>query len=82
MKQVNLNEYVKFKLTEKGNEIIEKYFLELSEVTGIEISKDIMVKKDENGYEYMQIWEFMKIFGDHFRNGQTAVTENNNLYFD
>jgi hypothetical protein len=82
MNKVNLNNYVKFKLTNKGNILLEKYRAELSELVGNDVPRDVLIKVDENGYEYMQIWEFMKLFGEHLHNGQTAIVEGNNLYFD
>lgn len=82
MHQVNLNDYVKFKLTDSGNKIIEKYRLKLSEMINQEVSRDVVVKTDENGFEYMTLWEFMKVFGDHFHNGANPVVEDNNLLFD
>ena len=82
MKTVNLNEYVKFKLTDKGNKIIENHRKTLSKLVGYEVSRDTVVKVDRNGYEYLQLWEFMKIFSDEMRNGQEPLVENNNLYFE
>jgi hypothetical protein len=82
MNKVNLNDYVRFNLTDKGNQLLEQYRKDLRKLVGNDVPRDVLIKVDENGYEYMQLWDFMRIFGDHFHNGQKALTENNDLYFD
>jgi hypothetical protein len=77
-----LNDYVYFELSEEGNDILKKYLQELSELTNQEITKDVLVKVNEKGFEYMQLWEFMRIFGDHMMNGQHAVVKSNNVFFE
>ena len=55
-RDVNLNEYIKVKLTDKGKEIYRNYWHEYAPTLDI----------DEEGYCKFQLWEFMRIFGEHF----------------
>lgn len=52
-KKHNLNNRIKFKLNEKGIEII-KADNPLHDLT-----------EDENGYVTLQVWEFMRLFGNY-----------------
>ena len=59
-RDVNLNEYIKAKLTDKGKEIYRNYYHDLDDkfVPTLDI--------DEEGYCKFQLWYFMRIFGEHF----------------
>ena len=68
--EFNLNNYIKFKWTEIGKQQYLKYFEEL----GI---TPVFPKTDENGYYFLQTWEFMRIFGRYMYNGcKQAIEEN------
>lgn len=60
-RDVNINEYIKVKLTDKGKEIYRNYYHDIDDehVPTLDI--------DEEGYCKFQLWEFMHIFGEHFR---------------
>lgn len=60
-RDVNINEYIKVKLTDKGKEIYRKYYHDIDDkyVPTLDI--------DEEDFCKFQLWEFMKIFGEHFR---------------
>ena len=62
-KDVNLNEYIKVKLTDKGKEIYRNYWYDIDD----EYVPTLNV--DEGGYCKFQLWDFMRIFGEHFRMG-------------
>ena len=71
-KDVNLNDYIKVKLTDKGKEIYRNYYHEI----GYEMvltTLDI----DEEGYCKFQLWYFMRIFGEHFHMGCYLPCETN-----
>lgn len=71
---VNINEYIKVKLTTYGLEVYRDYIdLEtpksLLEKYPSFYYAHIMPKIDEKGYYKFQLWEFMNIFGEYFHNG-------------
>lgn len=69
--RINLNEFVKFKLTDYGKDIYYHQYDELNEtikrrgaVHGF-ILKPTMPKVDADGYTEMQLWAFMQLYGPH-----------------
>ena len=59
-RDVNLNENIKVKLTDKGKEIYRNYWHDIDD-------EDVSILEvDEEGYCEFQLWHFMKIFGKHF----------------
>ena len=79
--KININENVYFKLTKKGNAILEQYRNKLSELVRYEVKRESIVKDAGNGLEYIQLWDFMNIFGEHFTIGSEPVIEDNYLHF-
>ena len=71
-KDVNLNEYIKVKLTDKGKEIYRNYYHEIDDE---KVLKTLDI--DEEGYCKFQLWYFMEIFGEHFRMGCYLPCETN-----
>ena len=80
--KININRIVKVKLTDLGNKIYEEYlqneYKSLSQYPGLAAVR-LEEEKDQDGYIYFQLWDFMSIFGEHFYNGSEAVTENNEI---
>ena len=75
---INLNEPVKFKLTDYGNDIYYHQFDELNESIKQRGGKPIeptMPEVDEEGYTKMQLWHFMNIYGKHMKMGCNNVVE-------
>lgn len=62
---INLNEEVKFKLTDYGREVHSRYYKDLIKDNDdlFKIFKYVDLQVDENGYSKMQLWKFMQIFG-------------------
>lgn len=60
--RINLNESVKFKLSEYGKEIYRCRF---------EYNRE--PELDDDGYMEMQLWVFMNIFGEHMILGISEV---------
>ena len=59
-RDVNLNEFIKVKLTDKGKEIYRNYWHDIDD-------EDVpTLEVDKEGYCEFQLWHFMKIFGEHF----------------
>lgn len=85
MKKFNINYTIKVKLTPFGEEV---YSHRLDYLNAILINKGIkpieptQLKKDSDGFAEFQLWDFMNIFGEHFRMGQKNILESNNIYFD
>lgn len=62
--RINLNENVKFKLSEYGKEIYRHRF---------EYNRE--PELDDDGYMEMQLWVFMNIFGEHMIMGISEVVK-------
>ena len=61
--RINLNESVKFKLSERGKEIYRHRY------DGLE------PELDDDGYMSMQLWTFMRVFGEHMIPGVPEVVQ-------
>ena len=72
-RDVNLNENIKVKLTDKGKEIYRNYYHDIDvndeDVPTLEVDKE--------GYCEFQLWHFMRIFGEHFYMGGCSPCETN-----
>lgn len=65
---INLNEIVKFRLTDLGKDIFYHQYDSVNETIvnyGGKPIKPEMPKVDSDGFTEMQLWEFMKVFGPH-----------------
>lgn len=60
----NLNEHIKVKLTQKGKQIYNDYY-----------NGTMAVDYDEDGYATFQMWDFMRIFGEHMNMASELVCE-------
>lgn len=58
MKEFNINDYVKVKLTKEGETIYTCHYRDI----GIE---PIKVPKDLDGFTNFQLWNLLQIFGQH-----------------
>lgn len=65
--RINLNESVKFRLSEYGKEIYRHRY----DRYGFEYDRE--PKLDDDGYMSMQLWTFMQIFGEHMILGAPEV---------
>lgn len=71
MKEFNINDEIKVKLTEKGSRAMYNYYI----CRGCITSK----LPDENGYTRFQLWEFMSIFGQYMHIGNNDMFEDLNI---
>lgn len=66
---INLNDTVKFKLTDRGKDIYYHQYDELNERIvkrgGRRPIEPAMPKVDSEGYTKMQLWCFIELFGPH-----------------
>jgi len=79
MKEFNINDYIKVKLTKHGQKIHISYY-EKFDTYGVN-KKFYKPEIDNEGYTEYQLWEFMNIFGEHMFNGADQLIENNLIYF-
>lgn len=83
--KVNINDFIKVKLTDHGKDIYEHHNDHLIETVKNdcikEILKPIPLSYNDEGYTYFQLWDFMNIFGKHMFNGAEPVIENNSIIF-
>ena len=63
--KINLNEYVKVKLTDLGKDIYYRWYDELNARLGTVIYEPKFPKEDDKGYTYFQLWDFMEIYGKY-----------------
>jgi len=70
---ININVQVKFKLTNHGKEVLEKWFKNLN----IKCTQ----KPDEYGYYTMQLWEVMCYFGQDTYMGAKQIILKNKFIF-
>ena len=66
--RINLNDVVKFKLTDHGKYIFYHRFDEVNakiRKRGGKLIEPDMPKVDSDGYTRMQLWQFIELFGPH-----------------
>ena len=66
--KINLNDTVKFKLTDYGKDIYFHQYDELNELIKRNGGKPLepkMPKVDDNGYTEMQLWHFIELYGKY-----------------
>ena len=74
---INLNDKVRFKLTELGREIYYHQFDDLIKL-GAQLTPE-RPKEDAEGYASMQLWEFLELYGPHIGMARKNVIEPLNL---
>lgn len=67
--KININEYVKVKLTDYGKEIFYHQYDNFNKTYGKEIIKPRYPEVDSDGYTSFQLWDFMNIYGKYFDMG-------------
>lgn len=74
--KINLNETVKFKLTDYGKDIYYHQFDDLNKRIIQNGGKPIephFPKEDEDGYSEMNLWELMNLYGNYMLIGHQNV---------
>lgn len=83
--KVNINDFIKVKLTDHGKDIYEHSNDSLMAKPEYEKIKKwlepIPLEYDDEGYVQFQLWKFMEIFGEHMWNGAPQIIENNSIIF-
>lgn len=65
MKEININDHVKVKLTDFGKDIYFHQYDDLNEKQGKTIIEPHYPKVDEDGYTDFQLWSLMELYGEH-----------------
>ena len=82
--KINLNQWVKFKLTDYGKDIYFHQYDELNNHIKSKGHKPIepsMPKVDKDGFSTMQLWCFMELYGKYMGMAKPNVIEPLNLIF-
>lgn len=79
MVSCNINDKVKFKLTEYGVEVLEKHLKSQRDQYGIDAHE--LYKTDCCGYMRLHLHDFMNVFGSHITWHNNQIIENNELVF-
>ena len=82
--KLNLNEKVKFKLTDLGKAIYYHQYDEINNCNEcmLPLIEPEMPEVDENGYTEMQLWCFIELYGKHMGMGKPNVIEPLEIIFE
>jgi len=82
--KININDYVKIKLTDYGKEVLketkEEFLTSFNKRYNTKHTVDSFFEKieyDKEGYTKFQLWHLMEIFGDYMYNGADNVFDLN-----
>ena len=81
MKEFNINDYIKVKLTGLGVSIHTEHYLKYLKDCHMFRYAELTPYVDSEGYTKYQLWEFMNIFGEYMYTGSDQVIEKNLIYF-
>lgn len=88
MKELNLNDRVKVKLTPHGAEVYyhqhDDYIKHYKDnhPNGGEFLKPRMPQIDKDGFTEFTLWKLMQLYGEHIGIGFLNVFTDNNIYFE
>lgn len=63
--RINLNEWIKVKLTDWGKEIYYHQYDRINQIAGRKVCEPRFPKVDGNGYTKFQLWCFIELYGEH-----------------
>ena len=81
-KKLNLNDPVRFKLTDHGKDIYYHQYDELNERKGKQVIKPHYPEVDDEGYVSMQLWSFIELYGPYIGLAKENVIEPLDLEFE
>jgi len=79
---INLNDFIKVKLTDWGKEIYYHQYDEVNSFWQKEVIKPSFPKVDEDGYTSFQLWHFMNLYGNYIDMGLEDVIYQNEILLD
>ena len=71
--RINLNEWVKVKLTDYAKDIYYHRVDGVNERVGRVICKPSYPREDADGYSKFQLWDFMNLYGEYMRLGNQEI---------
>ena len=74
--KININDYVKIKLTPYGETVLKEH------LDSLNLKMPKYLEPNKKGYMYLQIWEIMNIFGSECYMGNQQIIEHNEIIFD
>jgi len=80
--KINLNDKIKVKLTQHGQDIYYQQYSELNNFYHKEISEPRYAQKDSDGYSTFQLWNFINTFGSYIGMGKDNVISPVELIYD
>ena len=80
--RINLNDFINVKLTELGKEIYYHQYDATNAFIGRVVCKPGYPKVDKDGYTEFQLWEFMKLYGEHMGMIMPNVIEPIEIVYD
>lgn len=80
--KINLNDCIKVKLTDYGQQIYYNMWVEINKSIGKNVIEPYYKKVDDNGYSEFQLWDFMNIYGKFTFAGQNNVIDPIEIYFE
>lgn len=82
MKEINLNDKIKVKLTPLGTDIYYHQFDEMNKQYVKIIIEPHMPRIDKDGFTEFQLWKFIQLYGNHIGMAFPNVIEPINIYFE
>lgn len=82
MLKLNLNNFIRVKLTEYGRDIYYHQYDELNNKAGKIVYTPTYPEVDEQGFTKFQLHRFMNIYGAYLFPGNKNVVEDINIYVD
>ena len=73
--KINLNDYIRVKLTKYGTLVHFNHYDSINRARGTEVIENCEPKVDENGYTTYVLWNFIHIFGDYIGLAKKNVIE-------
>ena len=73
--RINLNDYVKVRLTDLGRDIYYHRVDEINSFYGREFCKPTFTKEGTDGYTEFQLWKFIELYGKHIGMGKPHVIQ-------
>ncbi|MFW6030796.1 MAG: hypothetical protein ACOCRO_11185 [Halanaerobiales bacterium] len=75
----NINDYVKVKLTDKGNQVLKNQHYLLNRLTNGLFGEYEEKETDENGYTKFQMHELFTVFSGYIRPGEMILPFETNI---
>ncbi len=82
MSKININEFVKVKLTDYGKDIFYHQYDNINKKYNKNICKPHLPDVDDEGYTKFQLWGLMQLYGTYFILGSVNIPFTELVYED